>query len=72
MELIGFVENKQIPRHHYMSKSIAICAEPGNDRAAAMLSALNQALRTCNCKAVVRSVFECWSEYHFLLLLSRE
>jgi hypothetical protein len=39
-----------------MSKSIALCAEPGNDRAAAMLSSLNEALRACCCKAIVRFV----------------
>ncbi len=44
MQLIGFTDNKSVPRHHFMGNVECVCAEPSDPHAAVALSALIHAL----------------------------
>lgn len=56
LDVLGFVDGTQVPRHHYLSKSVAICPAPGDARSAHKLSALREALRETGKRAIVRFV----------------
>ena len=56
LQVLGFVENSQILRHHYLGKSVALCAAPNSERAAYKLAALRQALVDTGRKGIVRFV----------------